>query len=92
VKIQIPSTLRKQLVDDWEFVNQQDKVSLKCVFQHNKKTSIKKCCNTFLLFLLYGCLKISIWPLRKDDTLKPRIGPDFLFIKKLIKKSNPVTY
>ena len=30
VKIQIPSTLRKQLVDDWEFVTQQDKVSLKC--------------------------------------------------------------
>ncbi|XP_059456021.1 protein MRG1 isoform X4 [Corylus avellana] len=26
VKIQIPSTLRKQLVDDWEFVNQQDKL------------------------------------------------------------------
>uniref|UniRef100_A0A2P2M343 Chromatin modification-related protein EAF3 isoform X2 n=1 Tax=Rhizophora mucronata TaxID=61149 RepID=A0A2P2M343_RHIMU len=26
VKIQIPSTLKKQLVDDWEFVNQQDKV------------------------------------------------------------------
>lgn len=28
VKIQIPSTLKKQLVDDWEFVNQQDKVQL----------------------------------------------------------------
>ncbi|KAH9712121.1 protein MRG1 [Citrus sinensis] len=26
VKIQIPSTLKKQLVDDWEFVNQQDKL------------------------------------------------------------------
>ncbi|KAM6540593.1 hypothetical protein CsatB_005040 [Cannabis sativa] len=26
VKIQIPSTLRKQLVDDWDFVNQQDKL------------------------------------------------------------------
>ncbi|XP_050129035.1 protein MRG1-like isoform X2 [Malus sylvestris] len=26
VKIQIPSTLRKQLVDDWEFVSQQDKL------------------------------------------------------------------
>ncbi|GMY11831.1 protein MRG1 isoform X1, partial [Fagus crenata] len=26
VKIQIPSTLRKQLVDDWEFVTQQDKL------------------------------------------------------------------
>ncbi|KAJ6288726.1 hypothetical protein OIU76_024664, partial [Salix suchowensis] len=25
VKIQIPSTLKKQLVDDWEFVTQQDK-------------------------------------------------------------------
>ncbi|VVA17259.1 PREDICTED: MRG1 [Prunus dulcis] len=27
VKIQIPPTLRKQLVDDWEFIFQQDKVS-----------------------------------------------------------------
>lgn len=26
VKIQIPSTLKKQLVDDWEFVTQQDKL------------------------------------------------------------------
>ncbi|KAJ7952806.1 MRG family protein isoform 1 [Quillaja saponaria] len=26
VKIQIPSTLRKQLIDDWDFVTQQDKV------------------------------------------------------------------
>ncbi|XP_062102629.1 protein MRG1 isoform X5 [Humulus lupulus] len=26
VKIQIPSTLKKQLVDDWEFVNQQEKL------------------------------------------------------------------
>lgn len=26
VKIQVPSTLKKQLVDDWEFVNQQDKL------------------------------------------------------------------
>ncbi|GAB4846940.1 Protein mrg1 [Ancistrocladus abbreviatus] len=26
LKIPIPSTLRKQLVDDWEFVNQQDKL------------------------------------------------------------------
>ncbi|KAK9067026.1 hypothetical protein SSX86_014350 [Deinandra increscens subsp. villosa] len=26
VKIQIPSTLKKQLVDDWEFVNHQDKL------------------------------------------------------------------
>ncbi|XP_022132779.1 protein MRG1 isoform X1 [Momordica charantia] len=26
IKIQIPSTLRKQLVDDWEFVTQQDKL------------------------------------------------------------------
>ncbi|XP_041000870.1 protein MRG1 isoform X1 [Juglans microcarpa x Juglans regia] len=26
VRIQIPSTLRKQLVDDWEFVTQQDKL------------------------------------------------------------------
>ncbi|XP_023003571.1 protein MRG1-like [Cucurbita maxima] len=26
IKIQIPSTLRKQLVDDWDFVTQQDKV------------------------------------------------------------------
>ncbi|KAF9678549.1 hypothetical protein SADUNF_Sadunf07G0046300 [Salix dunnii] len=26
VKIQIPSTLKKQLVDDWEYVTQQDKV------------------------------------------------------------------
>ncbi|BBH05952.1 cellulose synthase like G3 [Prunus dulcis] len=25
VKIQIPPTLRKQLVDDWEFISQQDK-------------------------------------------------------------------
>lgn len=25
-------------------------------------------------------------PLRKDDTLKPRIGPQFLFIKKVLKK------
>ncbi|KAJ7944472.1 MRG family protein isoform 1 [Quillaja saponaria] len=31
VKIQIPSTLRKQLVDDWDFVTQQDKlVKLPC--------------------------------------------------------------
>ncbi|XP_047315499.1 protein MRG1 isoform X2 [Impatiens glandulifera] len=31
VKIQIPSTLKKQLVDDWEFINQQDKlVKLPC--------------------------------------------------------------
>lgn len=27
MKIQIPSTLKKQLVDDWEYVNQQDQVS-----------------------------------------------------------------
>ncbi|KAG5528601.1 hypothetical protein RHGRI_029329 [Rhododendron griersonianum] len=26
IKIQIPSTLKKQLVDDWEFITQQDKV------------------------------------------------------------------
>ncbi|KAJ8764306.1 hypothetical protein K2173_006046 [Erythroxylum novogranatense] len=26
IKMQIPSTLKKQLVDDWEFVNQQDKL------------------------------------------------------------------
>ncbi|KAK2657552.1 hypothetical protein Ddye_010604 [Dipteronia dyeriana] len=26
VKIQIPATLKKQLVDDWEFINQQDKL------------------------------------------------------------------
>ncbi|CAL2267615.1 unnamed protein product [Prunus armeniaca] len=26
VKIQIPPTLRKQLVDDWEFISQQDKL------------------------------------------------------------------
>ncbi|PWA75548.1 MRG family protein [Artemisia annua] len=26
VKIQIPSALKKQLVDDWEFINQQDKL------------------------------------------------------------------
>lgn len=26
VKIQIPSALKKQLVDDWEYVNHQDKV------------------------------------------------------------------
>ncbi|GMN34512.1 hypothetical protein TIFTF001_004728 [Ficus carica] len=26
VKIQIPATLKKQLVDDWEYVNQQDKL------------------------------------------------------------------
>lgn len=29
IKIQIPATLKKQLVDDWEFVNQQDKVFTK---------------------------------------------------------------
>ncbi|KAI9165056.1 hypothetical protein LWI28_006714 [Acer negundo] len=26
IKIQIPATLKKQLVDDWEFINQQDKL------------------------------------------------------------------
>lgn len=30
VKIQIPPTLRKQLVDDWEFISQQDKVDMNC--------------------------------------------------------------
>lgn len=28
VKIQIPSTLKKQLVDDWEFITQQNKVHI----------------------------------------------------------------
>lgn len=28
VKIQIPSALKKQLVDDWELVSEQDKVFL----------------------------------------------------------------
>ena len=28
VKIQIPSALKKQLVDDWEFINHQDKVGV----------------------------------------------------------------
>ena len=32
IKIQIHSTLKKQLVDDWEFINHQDKVVLKYVF------------------------------------------------------------
>ena len=41
VKIQIPSTLRKQLVDDWEFVTQQDKVSLKCYWTQLKKGTYK---------------------------------------------------
>lgn len=27
VKIQIPAALKKQLVDDWDFVTQQDKVN-----------------------------------------------------------------
>lgn len=28
VDIQIPSTLKKLLVDDWEFINEQDKVCI----------------------------------------------------------------
>ena len=57
VKIQIPSTLRKQLVDDWEFVTQQDKVSLKC-FSIQLKILPTKCWNTLPLFLLQGWLQI----------------------------------
>lgn len=41
IKIQIPSTLRKQLVDDWEFVTQQDKVQ-------------STVCSPCLFYLLFG--------------------------------------
>ncbi|KAE8680656.1 Protein MRG1 [Hibiscus syriacus] len=74
IKIQIPSTLRKQLVDDWEFVTQQDQL-VKLPRSPNVDDILTK-------YLEYRC--------KKDGTMSDSIGEILKGIRCYFDKALPV--